>query len=270
MQGEECRHIAGVSEEEAWRYAVFQLAGLLPAPRWRNPLSLAFPPSDVIALEGSAVTPACFGLLGMAGALPYSYTEAVARAGSAAACDFMDLLSAGASEAFCAAWREARLEYTPLPGWPAERGPLRARALEEQFAQALGVPVRIEQFAGRWDRLDPPQRSALGGANALCGAGALLGERLRRPDSAVRIHIGPLGRQTAQDFVPGGPGALALARLWRTSAAADGCLQAEAYIHLLSGAGQAAWLGGGTRLGYDTLLPDPESDERDDLRYRLC
>ena len=270
MQSEECRHIAGVSEEQAWRYAVFQLAGLLTAPAWRNALSLAFPPGDVIALEGSAVTPACFGLLGTAGTLPYSYTEAVARAGSTAARDFMDLLSVPAFEAFCAAWREARPEYAPLPAIPARRGPPRARVLGEQFAQALGVPVRIEQFAGRWDPLPPQQRSSLGGANALCGGGALLGERLRRPDSALRIHIGPLGRQAAQDFLPGCPGAQALARLWCVSGAADGGLQAEAYIHLQPGAGETARLGGGTRLGYDALLPAAAAGGRDDLRYRLC
>src|SRR5436190_14122526 len=94
MQSEECRYSAGVSAGRAQRYAIFQLAGLLAAPEWRNGLSLAFPPSDVAALDGNAVTPGCIGLLGMAGALPYFYTEAIARAGGPAARAFMDLISA--------------------------------------------------------------------------------------------------------------------------------------------------------------------------------
>ena len=79
MQSEECGNRAGIEPGEEHRYALFRLAGALPAPAWRNGLSLAFPPSDVAAVEGSAVTPGCIGLLGMAGTLPYAYTEAVAR-----------------------------------------------------------------------------------------------------------------------------------------------------------------------------------------------
>lgn len=269
MQSEECRHVAGMSAAEPHEFAIFKLAGLFGTPAWRNGLSLAFPASDVYSVDGSAVTPACIGLLGMAGALPYCYTEAVARTGGEAARAFFDLLSAPAVDAFCTAWREGRPEYTPLPALPVQRGPLRARALGEQFSHALGVPVRIEQFAGRWDRLPQAQASALGGGNTLCGAGALLGERLWRVDRAVRIHVGPLGEQAVQAFLPGGRDALALAQLWR-SAAGDGGLQAEACIHLGPGASTGATLGAGPHLGYDALLSAQASGERDDLRYQLC
>ncbi|WP_162259164.1 type VI secretion system baseplate subunit TssG [Duganella sp. Root198D2] len=269
MQSEECRHIAGVSEAGAHGYAVYQLAALLDAPAWRNSLSLAFPASDVAQLDGSAVTPACIGLLGMAGALPYYYTEAVARAGGLAARAFIDLLSAPAIDAFCEAWRESRPEYTPLPAAPLQRGPLRARALGEQLSHALGVPVRIEQFAGRWERLPPAQATALGSGNSCCGDGALLGERLWRIDRAVRVHAGPLGRQSAQAFLPGGRDALALAQLWQ-SLAGDGGFEAEARVHISPGASAAAQLGAGSRLGYDALLATQPTGERDDLRYQLC
>jgi len=269
MQSEERRHGAGVSAEGAHGYAFFRLAGRPGGPDWRNCLSLAFPASDVSAVDGGEVTPACIGLLGMAGALPYYYTEAVARAESAGARVFIDLLSAPAIDAFCAAWREGRPELTPLPRLPAQRGPLRARALAERLAHVLGVPVRIEQFAGRWEELAQVQASALGSVNACCGAGALLGARLWRIDSAVRIHIGPLGAQSARAFLPGGRGALMLAESWRSAAGENG-IQAEAWVHLVPGAGAGANLGAGQCLGHDALLATRPSRERDDLRYRLC
>ncbi|SFG80942.1 type VI secretion system protein ImpH [Duganella sp. CF458] len=269
MQSEERWNAAGVSAAEPQGFGMFQLAGLLGAPEWRNAVSLAFPASDVAAVDGSAVTPGCIGLLGMAGALPYHYTEAVARAGGVGARAFIDLLSAPAIDAFGTAWREGRPEYTPLPFIPAQRGTLKARAVGERFAQALGVQVRIEQFAGRWEKLPPGQATALGGGNACCGTGALLGERLWRTDSAVRIHVGPLGHQLAQAFLPGGRGAQALSQLWR-SGAADRGVQAEARVHFGPGVHAGAQLGAGRRLGHDALLGTQPTGERDDLCYRLC
>lgn len=269
MQSEECRHIAGVRADSAQRYNFFQLAGLVGAPVWCNSLSLAFPASDVTALEGSAITPGCIGLLGMSGALPYHFSEAIARNGGLAARAFMDLLAAPAIELFCAAWRESRPDIVPLPDLARQRGPLRARALEERLSQALGVPVRIEQFAGRWEGLPASQRSALGGGNTCCGAGALLGERLWRIEHAVRVHVGPLGTQAARAFLPGAGGAEALAVHWRQAAAGAGLL-AEARIHLVAGASAGLALGSGARLGHDSLLTMETAGERDDLRYRLC
>lgn len=269
MQSEEWRHSAGVSAAHVHRYDLFQLAGLLEAPRWRNGLSLAFPPSDVAALEAGAVTPACIGLLGMAGALPYHYTEAIARTGGPAAHALMDLLSAPAIDLFCAAWREGCPGHVPLPAIAAQRGPLRARVLAERFAHALNVPIRVEQFAGQWESLSREQCSALGVSNAMCGAGAIAGGRFWRLDSAVRIHVGPVSGESAQAFIPGGRGALALAHLWR-SAAGGNALRAEARIHTQAETGAWTKLGAGVCLGHDALLGAPPVGERDDLRYRLC
>ncbi len=269
MQSEERRHFAGVNPDDVHRYDIFRLAAALPAPEWRNSVSLAFPPSDAAALEGNAVTPASIGLLGMAGALPYSYTEAVARSGGTAARAFMDLLSAPAIGLFCRAWQQARPECTPLPAMPVLRGPLRARAVGEILSQALGVPVHIEQFSVLRASLARDQCTTLGAGNAHCGQGALLGGSLRRLDSAVRIHIGPLDRQAAQFFLPGARGALSLAQLWRGTAG-DAGLRAEACVHLLPGAGEGATLGASARLGYDALVAARPLGERDDLRYRLC
>lgn len=269
MQSEECRPVAGVSAGSAHRYNFFQLAGLVGAPAWRNSLSLAFPAGDAAALEGGSITPCCIGLLGMAGALPYYFSEAIARNGGSAAHGFMDLLAAPAIDLFCAAWRESRPAFVPLPALARQRGPLRARALEERLSHALDVPVQIEQFAGRWEGLPAPHRSALGGANTCCGGGALLGERLWRIEHAVRVHVGPLGAPDALEFLPGAGGAMALAEHWRR-AVGDAGLLAEARIHLAAGARAGLALGAGARLGHDSLLTMEAAAERDDLRYRLC
>ncbi|WP_342114702.1 type VI secretion system baseplate subunit TssG [Pseudoduganella sp. OTU4001] len=287
MQSEECGDGAGIAADDAHRYGLFRLAAGLPAARWRNATSLAFPPSDITAIDGQAVTLGCIGLLGMAGALPYAYTEAVARAGGGAAREFMDLLSAPAVGAFCDAWRMARPEHEPLPALPLRGGPMRGRALGELLSQALGVPVHVEQFAGRWEALPPEQCSTVGGAFARCGGGALLGGRLWRMDGAVRVVVGPLGRAPALDFAPGGTGALALAESWRaltgaTAGAGAGAgagaeasavtgVSADACIRLQAGAASGTMLGAGARLGYDAmLLAGHTSSERDDLRYALC
>lgn len=271
MQSEECRPGVGINAVGAQRYAIFRLAKLLGAPNWQNSLSLAFPASDIAALERATITPACIGLLGMAGALPYCYTEAIARAATPAARAFMDLLSAPAIESFCTVWSESRPEIRPLPVIPPQRGQLRARALGEQCTQSLGVPVRVEQFAGRWCRLPGEQCTALGGGNASCGAGALLGERLWRLDGAVRIHIGPLDKPAAQAFLPGARAACTLAALWRSIGGAGVGVQAEARILLRPHAMARVRLGGSQRLGYDALLSTRQpAVQRDDLRYRLC
>lgn len=276
MQSEECGNRTGIEPGEAHRYTLFGLAGVLPAPRWRNGLSLAFPAGDVAAMEGGAVMPGCIGLLGMAGTLPYAYTEAVARAGGSAAREFMDLLSAPAVNAFCSAWRAARPEHASLPALPARGGPLRARALGELLARELGVPVRVEQFAGRWQALPPDQCSTAGRAHARCGQDALLGARLWRLDGAVRVVVGPLARAQAQAFVPGGSGARALAEHWRAlagGAAGHGGagVAAEAHVRVRAGDACGSVLGAGARLGYDALmLTGPVARQRDDLRYSLC
>lgn len=271
MQSEEWGNPAGISAADAQRMALFQLAALVPGAGWCNNLSLAFPASDIAGMEGKDITPACVGLLGVAGTLPYAYTEAVARAGSSAAREFLDLLSAPAIGMFCAAWRAARPECVSLPVLPVRRGPLRARGLGEQLAQALGVPVRIEQFAGRWELLPASQASDLGGPNTCCGSGALLGQRLWRVDSAVRVLVGPVGVAAAQAFLPGGAGARALARHWAELAGGGADVRAEACILLQAGALPGAALGAGARLGLDALLQASRRGRvRDDLRYRLC
>lgn len=106
---------AGVSEQEA---LLFRL-------RFHNSLALAFPPSQIEALrlerEENAgtvtahVTPAFVGLLGVAGTLPFHYTERVAshlqKSKDGSACDFIDLLSTRFVALAFQAWAKYRVEH---------------------------------------------------------------------------------------------------------------------------------------------------------------
>jgi type VI secretion system protein ImpH len=114
-------------------------ADLLPAPlRFRNSSSLSFPASEIESLKvrwkqpeggesepaeassGSAreieaieITPAFMGLLGVAGALPFVYTEQIAQRElyqkDFAARSFLDLFSNRVLALFYKAWKKSRL-----------------------------------------------------------------------------------------------------------------------------------------------------------------
>jgi type VI secretion system protein ImpH len=125
---------------EPWRYELFQAIRLLSrwlrryglepesAIRFENSLSLAFPASDIDALQleqGAAgdgamrlrVRTAVMGLLGVNGALPLHYTERIAAwehatqdAGPRA---FYDAFSSRQLALFCRAWRKYRVRGGP-------------------------------------------------------------------------------------------------------------------------------------------------------------
>lgn len=81
-----------------------------------------------------------------------------------------------------------------------------ARVLTDYF----GVPVRLEEFVGAWDPIPSNLRSTLGVTQPKLGFGAVLGVRVWRNDVCVRLHIGPLNEQQAQDFLPHGRALAAL------------------------------------------------------------
>lgn len=108
--------------------------------RFRNSLSLSFPPSEIAALTGVdkegvrhrtphdalpsshidllekiEITPAFFGLLGSQGALPLIYTETIADREYAqrdfAAREFLDMFTNRATALFYSAWKKYRLPF---------------------------------------------------------------------------------------------------------------------------------------------------------------
>jgi type VI secretion system protein ImpH len=93
--------------------------------------------------------------------------------------------------------------------WPAERA---QTVLSDHFR----VPVRIEQFVGRWYPLPDSGKFYLGQSDAanpglgLLGHSALLGDRVWQRDGCMRVVIGPLSRDWLKHFLPGGKSAKAL------------------------------------------------------------
>ncbi len=317
-------------------------AGERPALQFRNSLSLAFPASEIEALDVEhdapisaspdvgatgpeqpttlrriSLTPAFMGLLGAAGALPLAYTEMLTarevqqRDGAARA--FLDLFQHRAVALFHAAWRHHRLALrTEAEGRDAglalalsflglgpaalrERlhphegglgdaalayhvGALQRRcpsvgALQSLLAHYLGVPVRIEQFAGRWCGLPSGSRTRLGTANAMLGDSAVLGERTWQRDLRLRVCLGPLDAARHRRFLPGQSGALALRELLTLASGVS--LEYEVHLRLHSDAVVPTQLtrentGFHARLGWNTfLLSNPSPRAREAAVYDL-
>jgi type VI secretion system protein ImpH len=308
---------------------------------FRNSLSTTFAPSAIESLkvhrrtnadeaslarahevERIDLTPAFMGLLGVHGALPLFYTEALAQrelyqkdeAGRA----FMDLFSHRLVALFYEAWRKHRLamqfetdrrsRFLPQilslagvgqaglrerlgAGSGAVRdealayfaGTLQQRTLSvtqiRQLLQTyLGVPVRIEQFVGRWYALPESARFGLGcqaeGGQGVLGYSAVLGERVWQRDLRLRIELGPLDHARFQRFLPGGAGARALASLLTMLSGVS--LEYEVNLRLRKEDVTAACLTSARqtdrgRLGWDTFLQTREAgQDRVDVRYDIA
>ncbi|WP_338764325.1 type VI secretion system baseplate subunit TssG [Massilia sp. METH4] len=140
-----------------------------------------------------------------------------------------------------------------------------ARVLGEYFA----VPVKTEQFIGRWYDMPEEQQCRLGMANAMLGAGAMAGARVWQRDLRLRIVIGPLKRARFESFLPGGKAALALASMLSMMTGVS--LEYEVQLVLCAQEVEGASLSenrSGGRLGWDTFLPGGGlTRDRDDVRY---
>ena len=78
----------------------------------------------------------------------------------------------------------------------------RIAALLEEW---LGAPVRIEQFVGTWQTIDPAEQSRLGVAYCQLDADAAAGARAWDIQSRIRIVIGPLDLADFEALLPGTP-----------------------------------------------------------------
>jgi type VI secretion system protein ImpH len=311
--------------------------------RFRNSLSLAFPPSEIAAIqlrppetaEANApaassseglpapsqvgrieLTPLFMGLLGSAGALPLAYTEQILaqeqRLREPAARAFLDIFQHRAVSLFHEAWRKHRLplrfeedrrqEFRPLVlslaglGLPGLLDRLQARAgavaddaiafysgllqqrvvsarhLQAVLSDYFGVPVRLQQFVGRWFTLDAGHHSRLGLGAATLGRDALVGERVWQRDLRARITVGPMSRDQQRRFLPGGPGALALREL--LTLATGIAIEYEVHLRLRADAVAPAQLGAspeaGALLGWNAfVLSAPSAVEREEAAYDI-
>lgn len=148
--------------------------------------------------------------------------------------------------------------------------PLSAAYLQRVLSEYFQVPVRIEQFVGGWHSVPVSQRSHLGEPGLTLGRNALVGGRVWQRDLRVRLWIGPLLRETFDDFLPGANGAKALAT-WLTLMAGSS-LEFEVRLILQADevGGVALSPSGSRRLGWDAfLVTEHQSMNRADVRYRI-
>ncbi|MGK5077797.1 type VI secretion system baseplate subunit TssG [Janthinobacterium sp. HLX7-2] len=189
-------------------------------------------------------TPTFMGLLGSHGVLPSHYSERIAAAPNSerdnGARAFLDLFSSRAIALFYQAWNKYRIEHGPLrqaflPSLlalagcrPGSGGGDEAIAVYSGLLQPRnvssivmarilgdhsGVPFQVSEASGAMAPLAPREQTALGGVNAVLGQRAIVGERCRRPDLAVRLRIGPLTAQQHASFLPRAPASMALQQM---------------------------------------------------------
>ncbi|CAN7229811.1 type VI secretion system baseplate subunit TssG [Trinickia sp. LjRoot230] len=151
---------------------------------------------------------------------------------------------------------------------PLRHRPMSAAYLQCTLADYFRVPMRVEQFIGKWYDVPLTRLSRLGLANVKLGASALVGERVWQRDMRARLVIGPLTKQDYEAFLPGAPHAVALKRM--LSIAAGVLIEYEVSLVLARDEVGASQLGAGARLGWDAFLCTREAErDRDDARYEL-
>ncbi|WP_228894076.1 type VI secretion system baseplate subunit TssG [Pseudoduganella aquatica] len=222
----------------------------MPSLRYRNRLSLAFPPCEITRIDEADghldVTPAFMGLLGSSGTLPHHYTERIAaheqREDDDGPRAFLDMLSHRALAMFCTAWAMHRPECMqdagggdgylakllqlsgaqPPPDCVIGRESfaryamqIRSRTVSHDvmtgmLTEYFGVPAKVEPLVGVWEALPAPQQAQLGRSHCCLRKGVLLGERIHRCDTRARIRIGPLSKADFERFLLHGSGAAAL------------------------------------------------------------
>ena len=150
--------------------------------------------------------------------------------------------------------------------------PMSAFAIAGALSEHFGVPIELEQFVGCWDYLDQNQRTMLGKAEPTLGNGATLGKRVWRHDRRIRLHVGPLGKQELERFLPNGEAAAAMVQMLKHLCVAH--LEFEVRLILKPEAIEPVVLRATTstakRLGWDSFLTSEEGKStRGDVRYML-
>jgi type VI secretion system protein ImpH len=185
------------------------------------------------------------GMIGPEGVLPNPYTTLIierVRANDFAVRDFLDIFNHRIISLFYRAWRKYRFDVAceegerdlfsrhllsllglgtdglrdrqAVPddtliyyaGLLAQR-PRSAQALKQILADYFDVPVKIEQFAGGWYRLDRQTQCRLlegSSESEELGFGAVVGDEVWNQQSKVRVVLGPLTLERYADFLPHG------------------------------------------------------------------
>lgn len=96
---------------------------------------------------------------------------------------------------------ESLLFYAGLLG----QRPRSALALKQLLADYFGVPVEVEQFVGKWIRLEQREQTEFKEAERVTerlGFGAVVGDEVWNTQSTARVKLGPLTRERYLDFLP--------------------------------------------------------------------
>lgn len=150
-----------------------------------------------------------------------------------------------------------------------QRRPVSAASLQQVLQHYFDVPVKLENFIGRWFTLPEANRSQLGLSNMRLGTDALVGERVWQRDLRLRLTFGPLDHDKFSRFLPGGPAALALKELLTLMTGVT--LEYEIRLALRAKDVRGCRLGdSGPRLGWDSYLITRASNaDRSDAGYDL-
>lgn len=275
------------------------------ALRYRTVARLGFPSGEVLAHrpEQRELAIASFGLIGPGGVLPRHHTAAVAaelRKRSRALHHFMDMLGSRFTGLYVLAGAKYRPTADPAPaervlaaaiglgtpglmeraGVPRDTalyhaGHLSARSrsasrLAAMIEEEAAAPVTLEEFAGRWVRLPPTERTRLAGGgrgagaegqHACLGAGALVGVQSWDAQARFVVRIGPVDARRFEMLLPGRPLHARIVGLTRlfvgpdTGFAIAPVLQAAAIGNLQLGPR-------GARLGWTSWLSLPQGRHR--------
>ncbi len=143
-----------------------------------------------------------------------------------------------------------------------------AVGLETLLADYFGVPVRVDQFRGRWLTLEAENQSRLGrrGQNDRLGAGLMAGRRAWDAQGCFRVRVGPLDYAAFTALLPasGGRRLALLTRLVRFYQ--RDTLDFEVQLVLRADAVPRLRLtrdGPGPRLGWNTWLGKRAGDAGD-------
>lgn len=149
-----------------------------------------------------------------------------------------------------------------------QRRPVSPVQLQRMVSEYFRVPVKVEQFVGRWFDLPADGVSLLGQRNGVLGQSAVMGERIWQRDLRLRLAIGPLKRADYQRFLPGGRAARALAQL--LTLVSGTTLEYEVRLVLRAADVQGVSLDGGAALGLNSfLLSGACNDDRADASYEI-
>ncbi len=96
--------------------------------------------------------------------------------------------------------------------------PKSAQGLRQVLMDYFDAPVEIEQFIGGWYSLDRSSQCCMEEGNTCSeqlAVGAVVGDEIWDPQSAVRLRLGPLSLRQYLDFLPNGTAHAPLASLLR-------------------------------------------------------